>query len=631
MRNWFEMRFPMHAPLSFAALLLLVTCSSLPAGTADKTYVVLQRGDVTAVIVNNEAVDDETLPGHRRGYSGVASLTHRKRKDNLFVPFYAGLNFEHIHDGTVQPRNILFEPRNAPMTIRQVDDHTAALHQPPTPHWKLESWLTYELLPDGAIEMTLECVPHARTFANDYIGLFFASYIHQPKSLDIHFWGRPADEPAASRRWIRGVTPAHGVRATHLALDDSRTFKHDPNFPLTLVFNRSRYRYTEPWYYGISHDMTLAQIFRPRDQVRLSQSPSGGGQGNPAWDFQWFIPNYEVGQRYRFVMRAMYRPYESHEKIVQATSHHRTTLGQRGATSAKVRIPRIDGPYVHIYQPAGDVFPGPDVAGLKAGQYYPEWVPNDHCFVKGPNGRWHAFGITHPRTPFDQIHAGENLSFHAQAPKGNLKDVLREGAWKDLPKVLPPAERPGEIEANHAPYIIRKDGLYHMIYGPAPLRYATSKDLHQWTPKGPVTNAPAGRDPSVIFWQGAWHIMVCGRYEVLMAQSDDLVTCTQTRCILKKKDNVDTESPSIVRYNDTFYLFVCGWDGHWDKKELNGAYQHVTYVYQSDDPYSFDTDKLVTRLDAHAPEVFQGEDGDWYISSVQWPKRGVSLARLVWE
>ena len=104
MRNWFEMRFPMHAPLSFAALLLLVTCSSLPAGTADKTYVVLQRGDVTAVIVNNEAVDDETLPGHRRGYSGVASLTHRKRKDNLFVPFYAGLT-----DATIAGRGIRWQ------------------------------------------------------------------------------------------------------------------------------------------------------------------------------------------------------------------------------------------------------------------------------------------------------------------------------------------------------------------------------------------------------------------------------------------------------------------------------------------------------------------------------------------
>ncbi|MHC4521050.1 MAG: family 43 glycosylhydrolase, partial [Planctomycetota bacterium] len=225
----------------------------------------------------------------------------------------------------------------------------------------------------------------------------------------------------------------------------------------------------------------------------------------------------------------------------------------------------------------------------------------------------------------------ENQSFHALAPKGRFADGLREGSWKDLPKVLPPSERPDEIEANHAPYIVRKHGRYHMIYGPAPLRYATSHDLNQWTPKGPLVNAPAGRDPSVIVWNGAYHIMVCDRQEVLMARCDDLVTCTETRTILRMKPGVDPESPSIVHHNGTFYLFVCVWNGRWDREDLTGAYQHVTYVYQSDDPHSFDADREVTRLDAHAPEIFQDEEGHWYISSAQWPRRGVSIARLVWE
>ena len=37
-----------------------------------------------------------------------------------------------------------------------------------------------------------------------------------------------------------------------------------------------------------------------------------------------------------------------------------------------VKAPRLDGEYVHVYKPAGDVFPGPSVYGLKAGQYYEE-------------------------------------------------------------------------------------------------------------------------------------------------------------------------------------------------------------------------------------------------------------------
>lgn len=295
----------------------------------DKPYAVLRWGDVEVVIVNNEPVDDNVLSGHRGGYSGVASLKHTRRSKNLFVPLYAGLNFEHIHDGTTQPRDILFEPRRAPMDIRRIDEHTVELYQAQTPHWQLESWLRYKLLDDGVIEMTLDCVPHKRTFKNSYIGLFFASYIHQPESLDIHFLGHRTDSTEPKPRWIRGITPAHGKYSTHLATDDKREFTHDPDFPLTLIFNFSNYRYSEPWYYGISGNMALVLMFRRGDEVRFSQSPSGGGKGNPAWDFQWFVPKYEVGRRYRFVMRAMYLPFESAEQIVKATARHRAALNAK--------------------------------------------------------------------------------------------------------------------------------------------------------------------------------------------------------------------------------------------------------------------------------------------------------------
>ena len=81
-----------------------------------------------------------------------------------------------------------------------------------------------------------------------------------------------------------------------------------PDFPLTLVFNQSGDRYDQPWYLGVSHGMAYAQVFRPRDGVRFAQSPSDGGVSNPAWDFQAFVSDYEVGRRYTLVMRAFTFP-----------------------------------------------------------------------------------------------------------------------------------------------------------------------------------------------------------------------------------------------------------------------------------------------------------------------------------
>jgi hypothetical protein len=291
----------------------------------EKPYVVLRRGEVEAIVVDNRAVDDGVLRGHRAGYSGLASLRHFRWRENLFVPAYAGLNFEHIHDGTKQLWEVIFEPRHAPMELRWIDDHTAELYQRPTPHWGLESCLRYEMLPDGAIRMTFECIPRRQTFRNGYIGLFWASYIDRPKSGAIHFRGHPAgDDPTP--RWIEAVSPDHGVRASHLAADDRRDLRHDLDFPFSLVFSRSGFRYDEPWYYGVSHGMAYAQVFRTRDKVLLTQSPSGGGQGNPAWDFQAFIPGYEVGRRYALGMRALYLPYRSADQVGRAVKPHLVAL-----------------------------------------------------------------------------------------------------------------------------------------------------------------------------------------------------------------------------------------------------------------------------------------------------------------
>lgn len=273
-----------------------------------KPYAILRCGPLTAVVVDNQAVDDNVLPGHRAGYSGLGALRHERQPRNLFVPAYAGLNLEHILDGTQQERAVLFEPRQAPMDLRVIDERTAELYQAPTPHYRVESCQRFVLLEEGVIELTFECIPRSETWQHGYLLFFWASYIDRPESLDVHFLGRPDGDPAAPIAWVRGVTPRHGELSTHRAGDDDRRFAHVEPFPLELPFSFSRYRYAEPWYFGVCRGMAFAQLFRPLDRVRFAQSPSGGGSGCPAWDFQWLIERPVVGRCYRLVMRAVYAP-----------------------------------------------------------------------------------------------------------------------------------------------------------------------------------------------------------------------------------------------------------------------------------------------------------------------------------
>src|SRR5206468_3180529 len=127
----------MRSIASFVFCAFLMTMASVRAQTlmlfagggtdvkvvGERHYAVLRRGPLEAVIVDNAAIDDAVLPGHRAGYHGLASLKHTRQQRNIFVPAYAGLNFEHIHDGTTQPHEILFEPRFAPMELHAIDGH----------------------------------------------------------------------------------------------------------------------------------------------------------------------------------------------------------------------------------------------------------------------------------------------------------------------------------------------------------------------------------------------------------------------------------------------------------------------------------------------------------------------------
>jgi hypothetical protein len=280
-------------------------------------------GDLTAVIGDNAANGE-----HRAGYNGVWSLTHRAEPTNLFVPTVAGLNFEHIFDGAQfdadNSRRIFFEPRNAPMTFRKLSDSEAELHQPPTPTFHLESWTRFTLTPPHMIDMRFRCRPRQHVFQNGYIGLFWANYIHGPDDRSMYFRG--------NGQWQQICTQRHNDESTVRHTKDMTELRFTNGYPECLMRNLSPLRYDEPFFFGHFRDMTALFLFERTPAVRFTHSPSGGGltrereTTNPAWDFQYIVPRYEVNNEYGFHMRLVYRPRLSRAEILREVEAWRRTI-----------------------------------------------------------------------------------------------------------------------------------------------------------------------------------------------------------------------------------------------------------------------------------------------------------------
>jgi hypothetical protein len=280
-------------------------------------------GALTAVIGDNSAAGM-----HRAGYNGVWSLTHRSEPANLFVPAVAGLNFEHIFDGdkrdTDNSRKIFFEPRHAPMTLKKISAAEAELHQAPTPTYHLESWTRFKLSAPHYLDMTFRCKPTQHAFAHGYIGLFWASYINAPEDRSIYF--------RQGRMWQQLCSQRHYDESTVRHKDDQVQLKFSDGLGDALYRNLSALRFDEPFYYGLFRKQIYLILFDRTAGIRFTHSPSGGGinkemqTANPAWDFQYLLPRYEVNKEYGFRARVVYRERCERAEVLREYEKWRKSL-----------------------------------------------------------------------------------------------------------------------------------------------------------------------------------------------------------------------------------------------------------------------------------------------------------------
>ena len=310
------------------ALYLTVLLAALGAksGAESVDYGTFEAGEIRCVIGGNAEMGK-----HQQRYNGLFSIVSRGTDESPFVEAYAGLNLEHYFDARPRPSdgNILFEPRVAPMSFRRIDAVTAELHQPATPFYGVESWTRFVLREPCYVDMEYRCVPHKDDFQGGYFGVFWASYINAPHDKSIYFIEEGSSLEAP--QWVQLCTQRHGAASSvYHEKDTAETpFEGADNL---LYASPSLLRYSAPFYYGRFRDHVLIYIFEPGPVVRFAHSPSGGGRTpaggatNPAWDFQLFVPDYEVGREYGLKMRCVYKPWAGRGDVLREVQ---TYLGAR--------------------------------------------------------------------------------------------------------------------------------------------------------------------------------------------------------------------------------------------------------------------------------------------------------------
>lgn len=270
----------------------------------------LSNGNIEVVFVDNTSFGGE----HRAGYNGIAELSHASQDSSVFVPFYAGFNLEHIFGGDSLIE--LFEPRNHPMELYKISDTEVLLYQSPTPLSSVESRTDFKLNSPEYIDITFRFIIHdQKKFKHGYAGLFWASYIHAPSDKKINFPGSEVDSDSVG--WIAAYSSEHGLKSTHIGKNEKEAVYFAPNFNARLASHFSDYKYDQAFYYGRFHNMVLAYMFHPAEGIRFSQSPTGGGADNPAWDFQFIVSDFEVGREYSFQARMVYKEFAGAKDVLE--------------------------------------------------------------------------------------------------------------------------------------------------------------------------------------------------------------------------------------------------------------------------------------------------------------------------
>ncbi|MBI4025204.1 MAG: hypothetical protein HY360_09510 [Verrucomicrobia bacterium] len=303
-----------------------------------KTFPRLETSDFVAYIADNSP-----LGIHRRGYNGVASLIPKATGNNLFVPTYAGLNYETIGLTGLPPYahagGSKFEPRCEAMRIEDVDAHQVVLAQPETSHAHVSARITFRVEEPCRLLQRIEIVFHRRFCADQEKNSFYslwASYILMPPDRHVYTkldptaqdqegWVGVTKEDHQSRDYLIRPLPADRElqAAEHLELMMSQPpLAPEPPATDTLSGTELRARLNSPlsFYYGFCHDdLMLLAMFRQPERFRFAYSPCGAGKEpawNPAWDYVLYLEDAQLEQTYTWDLCIVVKEYRGRADVM---------------------------------------------------------------------------------------------------------------------------------------------------------------------------------------------------------------------------------------------------------------------------------------------------------------------------
>ncbi|MBQ8341974.1 MAG: hypothetical protein IJY22_06355 [Clostridia bacterium] len=282
-----------------------------------------------------------------------------------------------------------------------------------------------------------------------------------------------------------------------------------------------------------------------------------------------------------------------------------------------MKVPHIAGEWRVLFSPE------------KNGNYV-----NDHTIVRGPDQKWHLYGITSMTgQPTDERYFVHGVGADLNAPFREVGRSIDRGtlAW--------------------APCVIDKEQNYYMFYGPSPTSLAVSFDMYEWFGQTvTLQNEPlmaAHRDHFVLRLDDGTYLMyVCGVYQkrgaISCFSSEDLLAWRFEGYALTSGEQAPLhpawgamESPFVVKKDGEYYLFITYTD-------CSDKTYNDTLIFCSRDPLHFgeyngegEGAKPITKIYAHAPEVLE-VDGKWYITTCGWRRKptphtgAVSIAPLEW-